>query len=141
MMQVKRLIFGIFFVCFIFLLSSCGQYNEQDVSRYCYQINDVIKDCDFNIAKINQGKIELYDSNLSVVSSIPFNDYRDDIEIIYIEKYDEKLLFVLNASLDDSEGIMIINDEGLNESISEVFDGIMKLEKIDGRTYKYSTSK
>lgn len=125
---------------FFLLLALCGcqNHSERELADYCLNINEEIKSCDFSFAKVNEGKIELYDDNMALVSEIEFAEYNSDIKILFIKKYDNKILFSTCASLDDSSGFMIVNDDSL--ILSEAFDGIAKIEKFDGKVYYYDTA-
>lgn len=54
----------------LLILCGCGNNNEEKTADYCLLINEQIKQYDFHIAKIEQGKIVLYGKNLSVLKKL-----------------------------------------------------------------------
>ena len=120
----------------LLILCGCGNNNEEKTADYCLLINEQIKQYDFHIAKIEQRKIVLYGKNLSVLKKIDFPGYDKSIDIPYIEKYENRILYATIACIDDSCGFMIVNGE---ESLSDAFDGICVIERYKNNIYKYRT--
>lgn len=105
--------------------------DEQD--EYFYKINALIKDQDFTTAKIDDGKISLYDEG-QIVKEISFGEYDPKKQLEYIRKDGPVIYFVTAGSLDDECGIIFINDETNN-----IFDGIKTLTRTGGNSYCYKT--
>lgn len=120
----------------VLLFCGCGNNNEEKTADYCLLINKEIKQCDFSIAKIEPGKIVLYSEKMSILKKIDFPDYDKSIDILYIEKYENKILFALSGWLDDSSGFMIVNEEA---SFSETMAGVRVIELYKPGIYKYKT--
>ncbi|MBQ2898867.1 MAG: hypothetical protein IJE28_03905 [Oscillospiraceae bacterium] len=120
----------------LLILCSCGNNNEEKTADYCFLINEQIKQYDFQTAKIEPKKIVLYGEKMSVINEIDFPGYDKNIDIIYIEKYENKIHFAVSGWLDDSAGFMIINGEA---DFSEIMEGIWSIEKYKNNIYKYKT--
>lgn len=120
----------------LLILCGCGNNSEEKTADYCFLINEQIKQYDFQTAKIEPGKIVLYDEKMSVLKKIDFPSYDKNIDILHIEKYENKIHFAVSGWLDDSAGFMIINGE---ESLSDAFDGICVIERYKNNIYKYRT--
>ena len=108
---------------------------SRDYDLYCYEINKLIKNIEFDIGSIDRGKIVLYSDDDQVFNQ-DYENYREDLKIKYIRKDGSRIFFVLNAALDDDEGIVFVND-GTNS----LMDGIYSLERLGGNSYKYRTYK
>ncbi len=94
----------------------------------------LIKECDFDTAKAEDGKIILY-SDGEVTAELPFEDYRKDMRFIYARKDGEVIYFIISAAVDDEQGIMFVNDDS-----NGILDGIHSLTRVGGNAYSYSTN-
>ena len=132
---MKKLMTVILVVICVSTFASCGVKSTEEYDLYCYEINKVIKDIDFDKGDISDGKIVLYNDG-SVVFNQDYEKFDSDFNIKYIRKEDSKIFFVLNASLDDDEGLVFVNDD-----TNGLMDGLGSLERINGNSYKYKTFK
>jgi len=118
-------------LCFFYIHDERGQTEKEE---YCYKINALIKDADFNIAKIEGSKIMLYDIERNLTDEIAFEDYSSKFEIEYIRKEDEIIYFVFDVAVDDEWGIIFVNDDS-----DKMLNGIKSIKRIGGNSYSYST--
>ena len=126
----------LFFVMSVLLIfSGCQNYDYSAMEEYCYKINSVIKDIDFHTAEIKEGKIVLYDQKNAEIQQITFKDYENDKRIISVRKDGDIVYFIISGAVDDEQGIVFINDDS-----NSMLDGIKRLERIGGNSYRYSTS-
>lgn len=133
---MKRIIVLLLTWICAFTFASCANKSTQEYDEYCYKINKLIKDIDFDKGNIDDGKIVLY-SGETEVYNYEYEDYNAKYKIIYIRKEDNKIFFVLNASVDDDDdGIVFVNDD-----TNRLMDGLGSLERIGGNSYKYKTYK
>ena len=114
---------------------SCGVKSTEEYDLYCYEINKIINDIDFDNGNIFDGKIVLYNDGSEVFNQ-DYENFNSDFNIKYIRKEDSKIFFVLNASVDDDEGIVFVNDD-----TNGLMDGLGSLARINGNSYKYKTFK
>lgn len=121
-------------ICFL-TFTSCGIKSTEDYDLYCNEINKLIKDIDFDKGNIYDSKIVLYNDEAEVFS-VEYEDYDGNFKIRYIRKEENKIFFVLNASVDDDDGIVFVND-----NTNSLMDGLWSLERINGNSYKYKTYK
>ena len=115
-------------------LSSCNIHNYENIEAYCYKINSVIKDMDFEVAKVSKNKISLYDDQKALINEMIFDSYEDNIKVVRIRKEANKVYFITAGSVDDERGVVFINDDS-----NAVLDGIKSIERIGGNSYYYST--
>ena len=132
---MRKLLTVVLILICVFTFASCGGKSTEDYDLYCHEINKIIKDIDFDKGDISDGKIVLYNDG-SVVFNQDYEKFDNDFNIKYIRKEDNKIFFVLNASLDDDEGIVFVNDDA-----NGLMDGLGSLERINGNSYKYKTFK
>ena len=132
---MRKILTVILFLICVLNFVSCGGKSTEDYDLYCYGINEVIKDIDFDKGDIADGKIVLYKDGLEVFNR-DYEEFDSEFNIKYIRKEDNKIFFVLNASVDDDEGIMFVNDD-----TNGLMDGLGSLERINGNSYKYKTFK
>ena len=130
---MKRILTVLLTAILILTFASCGIKSTEDYDSYCYGINQLIKDIDFDRGTIHDGKLILYNDGSEVFNQ-KYENYNENFEIKYIRKEDSKVFFVLSASADDDEGIVFINDEKNN-----LMDGLGSLERINGNSYQYKT--
>lgn len=121
-------------VCLIVALTfaSCGAKSTEEYDLYCYEINKIIKDVDFDKGNIADGKIVLYNDGAKVFYQ-DYEGYNSDFDIEYIRKEEGKIFFVLSTAVDDDEGIVFINDD-----TNSLMDGLSSLKRINGNSYKYN---
>jgi len=112
----------------IFMTESTDKYNE-----YCYEINKIIKDIDFDKGNIDDGKIVLHNDDMEVFNQ-DYEKFDSGLNIKYIRKDDDKIFFILNAAVDDEEGIVFVNDD-----TNSLMDGLGSLERLNGNSYMYKT--
>lgn len=113
-----------------FITDSIDKYNE-----YCYEINRAIKDIDFEKGDISDRKLILYNDGKEVYNQ-SYENFDSKYKIIYIRKDGNKVFFVLNASVDDEDGIVYLNGENGN-----IMNGLWSLERLGGDSYNYKTYK
>lgn len=116
-------------VCF----SACNR-NPDENEAYFSQINTLIQNETFDIAKVEAGKIALFTRELELIKEIPFYAYDNTVPLNYIRKKHPVLYFVTGGSVDDEQGILFINDAD-----NQIFDGIHTIDRIGGNSYAYST--
>ena len=132
---MKKLLCILSVMVLIFSMVSCQTYSGQEQSEYFNEINNLIKDREFNTAKLEDSKIVLYDRDQEVIDKIEFDGYRGKMGLMYIRRTNTKLFFVTGASIDDDSGIVFINDES-----DSAMDGVYALERVPGHFgYKYRT--
>lgn len=125
-------------ICFcllIYLLISKYErisYNELD--EYCYNINNILMNYNFNKANLEKNYIALYSDENILINEIEFDFYDENKKILYIRKDENKIFFILNGTVDDEDGILFVND-----SSDSMMDGIIKLKRLGGNSYYYST--
>ena len=113
-----------------FMTDSIDKYNE-----YCYEINRMIKEIEFEKGDISDGKIILYNDEKEVYNQ-SYDKFDSKYKIMYIRKDGNKVFFVLNASVDDEDGIVYLNGE-----LGDVMNGLWSLERLGGDSYNYKTYK
>ena len=118
----------------LFLCSACASFDYQEHEEYFYEMNSIIKNMEFHKAKMEENQILLYDVQNKLITKIPFEQYRADIDFICAYKEGATIRFVTGGSVDDEEGIMFVNDDSDN-----ILDGIHSIERIGGNSYRYST--
>ena len=132
----KKYILIIFIFLIIFIWKFLDYYNQEKSKKYeeyCIEINKILNDKDFYIAKISNNNIVLYDDiNEDSKDVISFSKYNKFLKIIYIRKEKERTFFVIKAALDDEKGYVIFNN-------SNILDGINAIERVNGEMYQYST--
>ena len=130
-MLYKRFILIYLSLAAMLVLVGCGKHSEE----YCYKINTLIKNEDFDTAKIENNKILLFDQNGKEKKELAFNDYDSNIQILSVRKDGAIIYFIMSGSVDDEQGIIFINDDS-----NKMFDGIKTLKRIGGNSYYYSTN-
>lgn len=134
-MRKKMILYLICFVIlFLLLINYFGRDNYKEYDEYCYKINNILIDYDFQKACLEENCIVLYDDEDVQIDRMEFNYYNKNLEILYIRKDGNRIYFVLKASLDDEKGILFIND-----SSNSTMDGIVKLNRLNGNSYMYSS--
>lgn len=123
--SVFPLVFSII-LCFY----SCSNVNED----YFYQINSLIKDIEFHIAKVEENRIIFYDLQNEEIKEIGFKQNQESATIDYIRKEGPLIFFVTNSSVDDEQGVVFINDDSNN-----LLDGISTMHRLGGNSYRYNT--
>lgn len=125
----------IFVMIGVFFFTSCNSTNNKKTEDYLYKINSIIKEMDFYIAKADDNKIILYDTEQEMIKEIPFENYDDSIKFIYARKENSTIYFVLSGSVDDEQGVMFVNDGS-----DDFLDGIKTIDRMGGNSYQYSTN-
>lgn len=110
----------------------------QDSQYYFYKINQIIKDEEFDTAKVDSGKIQLYDDQQNLIREVPFDGYDKGINLLYARKEGPAIFFVTSGAVDDEQGILFINSSTIPVSI---LDGIQSLERLGGNVFQYDTVK
>lgn len=122
---------------FAAMLFFMTDYDHAEANEaYFYQINSVIKDEDFTIAKVEDYKIMLYNAKNELQKEILFDGYDAGIKQIYIHKEGPVIYFVTGGAVDDEQGVLFINDAS-----NQILDGIASIKRIGGNSYQYSTRK
>ena len=132
--MVKRLFLMFLCIAMVMCLAACNS-NIQESEAYFYEINKLIKDEDFCTAKVNAGKILLYDSQQNPIQELSFDKYDKSITLLYIRKEGAVTLFVTSGAVDDEQGILFINDDS-----NDVLEGIHSIKRIGGNSYEYDTA-
>ena len=125
----------IFVMIGVFFFTSCNSTNNKKTEDYLHKINSIIKEMDFYIAKADDNKIILYDTEQEMIKEIPFENYDDSIKFIYARKENSTIYFVLSGSVDDEQGVMFVNDGS-----DDFLDGIKTIDRMGGNSYQYSTN-
>lgn len=137
-MKKKIIIGASAFVIIAALAFLCGRlWEEYETSReeYFYKINSLVKEYDFDTARVEDGKIILCSSDGDITAKLPFENHKKNMGFIYARKDGAVIYFVISAAVDDEKGIMFVND-GSNS----ILDGIHSLTRIGGNAYHYSTN-
>ena len=113
-----------------------GQYLQETRTkeRYFGEINEIIKDSEFDTAKEEAGKIVLYNGNLEQTALIAFDGEEEPQKFIYAYKNKGKLYFVTYKEGNDERGVMFVNDGSDN-----MMNGLWSAERINGNAYKFDT--
>ncbi len=130
----KRLLLICLCIAAVLCFSACNG-NVKDSEEYFYKINKLIKDEDFCTAKVEDGKIVLYDSQQNSIRELPFDQYDKSIDFLYARKEGALIFFVTSAAVDDEQGILFINDDSNN-----MLDGIHSIKRIGRNSYEYDTA-
>lgn len=133
MKKVFIVIFIILVCLSIWYLTSNANLDKQET--YFRNINLLIKDIDFDIARVENSKILLYNSENELVNEIIFNEYNKKIPLIHIKKQDSIIYFVTSLVVDDEMGIIFVNDDS-----DKIMDGIKSLKRVGGNSYQYDTA-
>ncbi len=91
---------------------------------------------DFYIARPEKDIIILYNDKDEPINEVQINEYDGKKNFIYARKDGTNIFFVINAAVDDEQGILFVNDGS-----DSILDGIKSIERIGGNSYKYSTMK
>ena len=116
-------------LCFIYFANTSEKQEE-----YCYIINRLICDEEFDIAKIQDSAIVLYTFDGVQLKEIPFKEFDKSVKIVYVRKEGVITYFVFGGAVDDENGIMFINDES-----NRILDGVKSVTRIGGNSYRYDT--
>jgi len=116
-------------LCFIYFANTSEKQEE-----YCYIINRLICDEEFDIAKIQDSAIVLYTFDGVQLKEIPFKEFDKSVKIVYVRKEGVITYFVFSGAVDDENGIMFINDES-----NRILDGVKSVTRIGGNSYRYDT--
>ncbi len=141
---MKKLIFYLP-VCILIagLLCQCSsihnrreQYLQEIHAKeeYFGKINEIIKDLEFDTAKVESGKIVLYNEKLEQISLITFEDWNEVQKFIYAYKDNGKLYFVTHKEGDDERGVMFVNDGS-----DGMMNGLWSTERVNGNAYEFDT--
>lgn len=117
------------------MLSPSEPSVDSDELMYIRKINSVIKDLNFDTAELSENKITLFDESRDVIDEIAFADYEKDVKILYAYKKQSAIYYVTSAVIDDTCGIVFINDG----STDEIFDGIKTIKRVGGNSYWFSS--
>ena len=129
--------------------------NEEEYIPYCQEINELIKNEDFEFAEIGE-VITLKDSEFEVVKEIPFDGYKKSLRLTVYRADEEAncICYVRRIAVDDAFGYAIIKNEEKNENIRFLcaishhgksidahyeISGIWELTHIKDNIYEYST--
>ena len=132
--MAKRLLLILLCVATVLCLAGCNA-DPEDYEEYFYEINKLIKDEDFCTAKVEDGKIVLYDSQQNSIRELPFDQYDKSIDFLYARKEGALIFFVTSAAVDDEQGILFINDDSNN-----MLDGIHSIKRVGRNSYEYDTA-
>ena len=105
-------LFGIFWFSY-----NTGDRLYKKYDRYCAPINELIKDVEFFSGGIGEKQIVLCDQNYDVIKVIPFNGYQKSFHIrqMFRDGVDGVVFFEMGRAVDDSYGIVYINDSQKNK--------------------------
>lgn len=131
MRRFSIFLFNMFILMMLFTCCTGGSNKETD---YFYSINSAIKDMDFYIARPEKDKIILYDDKDEPINEVQIAEYDEKKNFIYARKNGTNIFFIINAAVDDEQGILFVNDGS-----DSILDGIKSIERIGGNSYKYST--
>ena len=135
-MKQRKFLFLVLVVLVGFLFASCNNEKyHNDQAEYFYQINNLIKDRDFHIAKVDKNKLELYNNKFELIDEITFEAYDDKIGFIAARKDGANIYFIISGSVDDEAGILFVNDES-----DSFLDGVKSIDRLGGNSYYYSTN-
>ena len=122
---------------FVICLVSCNNLSNDEQADYFYKINQLIRDLDFNTAKVRDSKIILYNRESDIISEIEFEEYDSKFRLQYIYKSGAEVRFSTYATSGDEEGIVFVNDDS-----DSIMMGKQYLERVGhGKSYKYRTYK
>ena len=105
---MKKIITFLLVLIVLVTFTSCGNKSIQDYDEYCYKLNQIIKDIDFDKGVIQYGMISLLKDD-EIVFETTFAEYDKRYEIKYIRKEDNRIFYVLNGSVDDDDGIVFVS--------------------------------
>lgn len=124
---VVLILFG---VLFFKIVNAKRNYNE--IVDNFKPIYEILKDTDFETAKIDEMNVYLYDDNVKI-GQYNLNE-KCTTKILYIENRDTNMIFWISG-FDDLEGIMFMKSEWSDE----VWNGLRRIEKIQGNAYTVYT--
>lgn len=137
---MKKVILILSLCCIVaglFLGCYKSNYYEKKLEReemYFRTINAIIKDLDFHSAKVEEGKIVLYNKEREIISEIPFAYYNKNIKLIRARKEGSIVYFTTESAVDDEWGIMFVNDDS-----DKMMDGLNRVTRVGGNSYEFST--
>ena len=129
--------------------------NEEEYIPYCQEINELIKNEDFEFAEIGE-MINLKDSDNEIVKEIPFDGYKKSLRLTAYRADEDAncICYVTRSAVEDDFGYAIINNAEKNDRVrflcsishhgksidahSEI-SGIWELTYIKDNIYEYST--
>ncbi|MBC8560275.1 hypothetical protein [Fumia xinanensis] len=95
----------------------CQRYN-----RYCFELNEQIKDESFLFAEVKWNSIELLNRDRKVYKTIKLESFRfwHPVKGGISQEHPGVVLYALGGAADDSVGVVFVNDPALNGEL----DGI-----------------
>ena len=124
---VVLILFG---VLFFKIVNAKRNYNE--IVDNFKPIYELLKDTDFETEKIDEMNVYLYEDNVKI-GQYNLNE-KCTTKILYIENRDTNMIFWISG-FDDLEGIMFMKSEWSDE----VWNGLRRIEKIQGNAYTVYT--
>ena len=119
------------------LLTSCSlirKQQKQDIQEDYHEINKLIKDKEFRLAYVEDDQICLYDKDRNLLEQIPLPDVSASFYVKYIEKKKNTLFFVQGGSVDDTWGLMIVNDDS-----DDLMQGLGSISRAGIGIYEFTT--
>ena len=107
---------------------------EKRVDEY-QKVYELLKDEDYKTARVEGTKLCLCDESFTTIREIELG-YKPHYKVKYIQNRGSNVI-VWYSGFDDLEGIMFLNGDWTDE----VWDGIMRAEKIQGNAYFVSTTR
>lgn len=136
MRRFSVFLFNMFILMMLFTCCTGRPDKDTDYYHSFYSVNSAIKDMDFYIARPEKDIIILYNDKDEPINEVQINEYDGKKNFIYARKDGTNIFFVINAAVDDEQGILFVNDGS-----DSILDGIKSIERIGGNSYKYSTMK
>lgn len=121
------LIVAICLSCWLYLNTGDRLYKRYH--SYCFEINEQIRNESFLFADINWNSIELLNHDREVYKTIKLKSYKlwHPIRGGISQEHPGVVFYSLGAAVDDSVGIVFVNDPALNEELDGI-DWVIRRE-------------
>lgn len=130
----QRYILFSLFLLTIICLSGWFYLNTGDrlyhrYNQYCYHLNEQIKGENFLFADVRWNSVELINSDREVYKTVHLNSFRlwHPVKGGISQEYPGIILYSLGQSVDDSMGVVFVNDPTLNKELDGI-DWVIRRE-------------
>ncbi len=134
----KRIIVFVFILLLLVLFSIIFQVNNgmksyNDIT-YLKDIYTAIGNEEFFVGNVDANTVVLKNREFDVIKKIEFNSKGKIIKTKSILMQNDQVYFILNGSVDDSNGIVFCKSSSIN------MEGLHKLIRIGGNAYYFQTN-
>lgn len=91
-------------------------------NRYCFELNEQIKDESFLFARVKWNSIEFINQNREVYKTVKLKSFRfwHPVKGGISQEHPGVVFYSLGQSVDDSVGVVFVNDPTLNKELDEI---------------------